>query len=166
MSLAATFRLSHVSIRLKLVTYTWRLCYKQSLHWLSALIKFTFQRILCVLCCQQWMLKKWRNSSVITLIYSKTHDYWSDWSVNHQGSIMQKDSRLIKTSAPSVSQINAEYVTQVSYNHFIMRNTVLLFVFICSQCVCLYSLSSSRTNTGLLMSRTNYPSTLRWEENL
>lgn len=30
---------------------------------------------------------------------------------------MQKDSRVIKTSAPPVSQINAEYVTQVSYDY-------------------------------------------------
>jgi len=46
---------------------------------------------------------------------------------------MQKDSRLIKTSAPSVAQINAEYVTQVSYDYFMKSNTV-------SRCICVHLL--------------------------
>jgi len=53
---------------------------------------------------------------------------------------MQKDSRLIKTSAPSVAQINAEYVkinaeyvTQVSYDYFMKSDTV-------SRCICVHLL--------------------------
>ncbi len=44
---------------------------------------------------------------------------------------MQKDSRVIKTSAPPVSQINAEYVTQVSYDYFISISQTCLCINVC-----------------------------------